>query len=161
MFCFALGTRRLRWPSLSFAKRHTAVNTLMFENCEVAMAFLEFCKAASLSELSILSRHWIRFRASPHRKSASKGLDLQVRDTAWSFPWVPLACAAGWPDVSAENIADVEVRRGSSCFASTTTLPTFPLVFYPFGHNPSHVAKCLTVGRFVMSVPNSLMSVHA
>ena len=38
---------------------------------------------------------------------------------------------------------------------------TFLPVFFQFGHNPNHDAKCLTVGHFVKSVPNSLTMVNA
>jgi hypothetical protein len=31
---------------------------------------------------------------------------------------------------------------------------TGPPVFFPFGHKPSQLAKCFTVGHFVKSVPN-------
>ncbi len=33
---------------------------------------------------------------------------------------------------------------------------TLPLFFVPFGHNPSHDTKCLTLGHYVKSLRNPL-----
>ena len=47
-----------------------------------------------------------RIANSATSKSASKGLRFPCSRHAWSFVWVPLACAAGWHDVPDANVAN-------------------------------------------------------
>ena len=46
----------------------------------------------------------------------ARGCVFHVRGTAWSFPWVPLACAAGWHDVPDANAVDANMRPRGKMF---------------------------------------------